>query len=63
MAPLPIKPLEDLSDTAHAKRGEPCEQIASELKAHAEIEEKIFYPAFKAKTKIDRDPVDEVREA
>ena len=30
---------------------------------HAEIEEKIFYPAFEAKTKKNTEPGDEIREA
>ncbi len=58
-----FKEIEDLSDTAHASRGKVFEKIDIELTAHATIEEQIFYPAFKAKTKINTEEGDEIREA
>ncbi|MDP9018870.1 MAG: hemerythrin domain-containing protein [Candidatus Eremiobacteraeota bacterium] len=55
--------IDALSDTAHVERGRLCAKINQELSVHAEIEEKIFYPAFQAKTKKDTEPGDEIREA
>lgn len=55
--------IDELSDTAHATRGTLFSKINMELTVHAEIEEKIFYPAFEAKTKKNTEPGDEIREA
>jgi len=55
--------VEQLGDTAHATRGKLFTEINAELTVHAEIEEKIFYPAFQAKTKKNTEPGDEIREA
>ena len=54
---------EKLSDRAHAARAKLFEKIDRELTVHTQIEEKIFYPAFKAKTKNNSDERDEVLEA
>lgn len=58
-----FKKVEALGDTAHASRGKLFDQIDTELEAHAEVEEKIFYPALKAKTKRNDAANDEVLEA
>ncbi len=58
-----LKEIADLGDTAHASRGKIFAEIDRELTIHAEVEEKIFYPAFKAKTKPNTDAGDEVLEA
>jgi len=52
-----------LSDTAHAARLKLFKEIDAELTLHTAVEEKIFYPAFKAKTKRNTDERDEVLEA
>jgi len=52
-----------LSDTAHAARLKLFKEIDAELTVHTTVEEKIFYPAFKAKTKRNSDERDEVLEA
>jgi hemerythrin superfamily protein len=52
-----------LSDTAHAARLKLFKQIDAELTLHTSVEETIFYPAFKAKTKRNTDERDEVLEA
>ena len=58
-----FKEVEETSETAHASRAKIFAQIKQELTAHAEVEEKIFYPAFKAQTKKDSEERDEVLEA
>lgn len=58
-----FKEVEDLGDTAHISRGKLFQKIDAALSVHAEIEEKIFYPALKAKTKLNTEPSDEVFEA
>ena len=58
-----LKKVEALGETAHASRGKLFAQIDAELEAHAEVEEKIFYPALKAKTKRNDEANDEVLEA
>ncbi len=55
--------VEALSDDAHVTRGKLFAQIKHELTIHSEIEEKIFYPAFKAKTTQNTEEGDEVLEA
>lgn len=55
--------IEGLSDTAHASRAKLFNQIDRELTIHANIEETIFYPAFKSKTQKNTDERDEVLEA
>lgn len=55
--------VEELSETAHATRGKLFAKIAHELTIHCEIEERIFYPAVKAKTKRNTEENDEVLEA
>jgi hemerythrin superfamily protein len=52
-----------LSDTAHAARAKLFKQIDAELTLHTQVEEQIFYPAVKAKTKRNSDERDEVLEA
>jgi hemerythrin-like domain-containing protein len=52
-----------LSDTAHASRLKLFKEIDAELTLHTSVEETIFYPAFKAKTKRNSDERDEVLEA
>lgn len=52
-----------LSDTAHASRSKLFKKIDAALSVHAEIEENIFYPALKAKTKLNTEPSNEVFEA
>jgi hemerythrin superfamily protein len=58
-----FKELLELSDTAHAARKKLFTEIDDELSVHAHIEEKIFYPALKAKTETNTDERDEVLEA
>ena len=55
--------VEALSDKASASRGKLFAQIDRELSAHSEVEEKIFYPVLKAKSKRYSPPNDEVLEA
>jgi len=55
--------LEEQSDTAHATRGKLFEQIKQALTVHAQIEERIFYPAFQSRTKQNTEEGDEVLEA
>ncbi len=52
-----------LSDTAHAARLKLFKEIDAELTLHTTVEETLFYPAFKAKTKRNSDERDEVLEA
>jgi hemerythrin superfamily protein len=58
-----FKEVAELSDTAHRSRAKLFEKIDQELTVHAKIEETIFYPALKAKTKLNTEPSDEVFEA
>jgi hypothetical protein len=58
-----FKQVEALGDTAHVSRGKLFRKIDAALSVHAEIEEKIFYPALKAKTKLNTEPSNEVFEA
>jgi len=58
-----FKECEALGNGAHSSRRKIFEQIDRELSLHALVEEKIFYPAFKAKTKSASDERDEVLEA
>ncbi|MDQ2681698.1 MAG: hemerythrin domain-containing protein [Candidatus Eremiobacteraeota bacterium] len=58
-----LKEIDELGDTAHAARAKVFAEVKRELTAHSEVEEKIFYPAFKAKTKKNTEPGDEVLEA
>jgi iron-sulfur cluster repair protein YtfE (RIC family) len=53
----------ELSDRAYAARARLFQQIERELKLHTQIEEQIFYPALKAKTKAATPERDEVLEA
>ena len=55
--------IEALSDTAHASRAKLFAEVEEALTVHAEIEETIFYPALKAKTKANTEESDEVLEA
>jgi len=52
-----------LSDTAHASRAKLFKEIDARLTLHTQVEERIFYPALKAKTKRNSDERDEVLEA
>jgi hemerythrin superfamily protein len=54
---------EALGDGAHGARQKLFKQIDAELTLHTQVEEEIFYPAFKAKTKRSSDERDEVLEA
>lgn len=55
--------VEGLGDTAHTSRSKLFKKIDAALSVHAEIEENIFYPALKAKTKLNTEPSNEVFEA
>ena len=46
-----FKEVEELSDRAHAQLQKLGDEICQELKVHAEIEEKIFYPAIQERTR------------
>jgi hemerythrin superfamily protein len=52
---------EGLSDGAHKHRERVVEQVFRELEVHTQIEEEIFYPAFRAKA--DEEGQDLVRES
>ncbi len=52
-----------LSDRAHAARSKLFQEIARELTLHTQVEEQIFYPALKARTKAATPERDEVLEA
>jgi hemerythrin superfamily protein len=58
-----FKQVEEQSDTAHATRRKLFTQIKDALTEHARIEETVFYPAFKARTKRNTEESDEVLEA
>ena len=58
-----FKQVAELSDRAHQSRAKLFEEIDHELTVHAKVEETIFYPALKAKTKLNTEPSDEVFEA
>ncbi len=58
-----FKELEGLSDNAKASRKKLFDQIDRALTIHSEIEEKIFYPAVKARTGRDKEAKQEVLEA
>ena len=54
---------DELGDRAHATRAKLFAQIDQELTIHTKVEEEIFYPAFKAKTKSATPERDEILEA
>jgi len=58
-----FKEVNDLSDGSHATRRKLFEQIDEELTLHARLEETIFYPKFKAKSKAASEERDEILEA
>lgn len=58
-----FKEVNELSDGAHATRRKLFEKIDEELSLHAKLEETIFYPAFKAKSKAASEERDEILEA
>lgn len=58
-----FKEANELGDGAHATRKKLYDQIDRELTLHTQVEEKIFYPAFKAKTKAGTDERDDILEA
>ncbi len=58
-----FKEVNDLSDGAHATRRKLFEEIDEELSLHAKLEETIFYPKFKAKTKAASEERDGILEA
>ena len=58
-----FKQVEELGDRAFAARAKLFDQIDVELTLHSKIEETIFYPAVKRKTKAATDERDEVLEA
>lgn len=57
-----LRELDETSDRALKERERLVSEIERELKTHAQIEEEVFYPAFKAKTE-KTDAVDMVYEA
>ena len=58
-----FKQVADLGDTAHQARAKLFVKIDHELTLHSQVEESIFYPALKSKTKKGTEPSDEVLEA
>jgi iron-sulfur cluster repair protein YtfE (RIC family) len=58
-----FKEANELGDRAYTARANLFRQIAAELKLHTKVEETIFYPAFKRKTKAGTDERDEILEA
>jgi iron-sulfur cluster repair protein YtfE (RIC family) len=58
-----FKEANELSDRAHAARKKLFDRINAELTLHTQVEEKIFYPAFKAKTKAATEERDDILEA
>ncbi len=58
-----FKQADDLGDASYAARAKLFKEIDAELSLHAKVEEAIFYPALKAKTKARSEPRDEVLEA
>jgi hypothetical protein len=58
-----FKEANELGDRAFAARKKLFDQINEELTIHTQVEEKIFYPAFKAKTRAATDERDEILEA
>jgi hemerythrin-like domain-containing protein len=58
-----FKQANELSGASHASRAKIFKEIDAELTLHTQVEETIFYPAFKAKTKSGSDQRDEVLEA
>ncbi len=60
-----LKQVQDLSESAHDQRRVLFQQIDKELTVHSKIEEMIFYPALKQKTKSknDDDATQDVLEA
>ena len=57
-----FKEVQALSDTAHVSRGRIFKNIDRELTIHAHIEETIFSPAVKERTKRNTEASDEVFE-
>lgn len=57
-----LRELAETTERAVKERERLCNEIERELKTHAQIEEEVFYPAFKAKTE-KTDAVDMVYEA
>ncbi len=58
-----FKEVEGVGDRAAGARKKLFEQIDQELELHAQLEEQIFYPAFKKKAGKDSEKKDEVLEA
>jgi len=58
-----FKQVEGLGDTARQARAKLFGKIDHELTVHSHVEETIFYPALKAKTKKGTESSDEVLEA
>ncbi len=58
-----FKEANELSDAAYSSRAKVFREIDTELSLHARVEETIFYPAFKAKTKSRSDEREDVLEA
>ncbi|MDQ6825916.1 MAG: hemerythrin domain-containing protein [Candidatus Eremiobacteraeota bacterium] len=58
-----FKEVEGLSDRAGNARQKLFGQIDQELELHAQVEEQVFYPAFKKKASKDSEKKDEVLEA
>lgn len=58
-----FKEVEGVGDRAAGARKKLFEQIDRELELHAQLEEQIFYPAFKKKAAKDSEKKDEVLEA
>jgi iron-sulfur cluster repair protein YtfE (RIC family) len=58
-----FKEANELSNASYASRAKLFKEIDAELTLHTQVEETIFYPAFKAKTKAGSGERDEVLEA
>ena len=58
-----FKEANELGDRAFAARAKLFQEIDRELELHTQVEEQIFYPALKAKTKAATPERDEVLEA
>jgi hemerythrin superfamily protein len=58
-----FKEAAELGDGAHVSRAKLFAQIDAALTLHTQVEEEIFYPAVKAKTRANSDERDEVLEA
>lgn len=58
-----FKEANELGDRAHSARANLFREIDAELKLHTKVEETIFYPTFKSKSRAGSDERDEILEA